>query len=99
MEQQAANPLVSLFPLILIFVVFYFLLIMPQQKQRKKHEEMVKNLAKFDDVVTNGGVHGTIVNIKDTTVIMKVDDNAKIEIDKYSIAYIKKKKSGEETGK
>lgn len=88
-----------MFPLILIFAVFYFLLIMPQQKQRKKHEEMIKNLAKFDEVVTNSGIHGTIINIKDSTLILKVDDNAKIEIDKHSIAYVKKKRSGEEAGK
>lgn len=95
MEQQAVNPLVSFFPVILMFVIFYFLLIRPQQQQRKQHGEMLKGLAKNDEVVTNGGIHGTIINVKDTTVILRVDDNVKLEVEKHSIAYIKKKR-GEE---
>lgn len=99
MEQQAVNPIVSFLPLILIFVVFYFLLIQPQQKQKKQHEQMIKNLGKNDEVVTSGGIHGTIVNVKETTVVLRVDDNAKLEVEKYSIAAVTKKRSGEETGK
>lgn len=96
MEQQAANPIVSFLPLVLIFVVFYFLLIKPQRKQKKDHEEMVKNLAKNDEVITSGGIHGTIVNIKETSVVLRVDDSAKMEIEKYAIAYTTKKRTGEE---
>lgn len=96
MEQQGANAIASFLPLILIFVVFYFLLIRPQQKQKKDHAEMVKNLAKNDEVVTSGGIHGTIVNVKETSVVLRVDDNAKIEVDKYAIAYTTKKRTGEE---
>lgn len=95
MGQQAVNPLVSFMPLILIFVIFYFLLIRPQQKRQREHEQMMKNLAKNDEVVTNGGIHGTIINVKDTTVILRVDENVKLEVDKHSIAYINKKR-GEE---
>lgn len=96
MEQQAVNPLVSFMPLILIFVVFYFLLIRPQQKKQRQHEEMVRNLAKNDEVVTNGGIHGTIINVKDATLILRVDENVKLEVEKHSIAYIRKKRGGEE---
>ncbi|MFA5339850.1 MAG: preprotein translocase subunit YajC [Candidatus Omnitrophota bacterium] len=96
MEQQGANAIASFLPLILIFVVFYFLLIRPQQKQKKDHAEMVKNLAKNDEVVTSGGIHGTIVNVKETSVVLRVDDSAKIEVDKYAIAYTTKKRTGEE---
>lgn len=95
MEQQAVSPLVSFMPLILIFVVFYFLLIRPQQKKQKEHELLLKSLAKNDEVVTNGGIHGTIINVKDTTVILRVDENVKLEVEKHSIAYINKKR-GEE---
>lgn len=98
MEQQAAGSMVSFLPLILIFVIFYFLLIRPQQKQRKQHGEMLKSLAKNDEVVTNSGIHGTIMNVKDTTVTLRVDDNVKIEVEKFSVAYIKKKRA-EETAK
>ncbi|MFH0772213.1 MAG: preprotein translocase subunit YajC [Candidatus Omnitrophota bacterium] len=99
MEQQAANPIASFLPLILIFVVFYFLLIRPQQKQKKQHENMVKNLGKNDEVVTSSGIYGTILNVKDSTFIVRIDDNTKIEIEKYSIAHLKKKRAGEETAK
>lgn len=99
MEGQAANPIASFLPLILIFVVFYFLLIQPQQKQKKQHEQMIKNLGKNDEVVTSGGIHGTIINVKDTTLVLRVDDNAKLEVEKYSIAAVTKKRSGEEAGK
>lgn len=99
MEGQAVNPIASFLPLILIFVVFYFLLIQPQRKQKKQHEQMIKNLGKNDEVVTNGGIHGTIMNVKDTTVVLRVDDNAKLEVEKYSIAAVTKKRSGEEAGK
>jgi len=80
----------------LIFVVFYFLLIRPQQKQKKDHEEMLKGLAKNDEVITNGGIHGTIVNVKETSVVLRVDENTKIEVEKYAIAVTTKKRTGEE---
>lgn len=96
MEQQGANAIASFLPLVLIFVVFYFLLIKPQQKQKKDHAEMVKNLAKNDEVITSGGIHGTIVNVKEASVVLRVDDTAKIEVEKYAIAYTTKKRTGEE---
>jgi preprotein translocase subunit YajC len=96
MEQQAANPIVSFFPLILIFVVFYFLMIRPQQKQKKEHEEMLKGLAKNDEVITNGGIHGTVINVKEGSVVLRVDENTKIEVEKYAIAFTTKKRTGEE---
>ena len=96
MEQQSANPLISFLPLILIFVVFYFLLIRPQQKQKKDHQEMLKALAKNDEVVTSGGIHGTVINVKDTSVVLRIDDNTKVEVEKYAIAFTTKKRTGEE---
>ncbi|MFA5410508.1 MAG: preprotein translocase subunit YajC [Candidatus Omnitrophota bacterium] len=85
-----ASPLVNLFPLILIFVIFYFLLIRPQKNKEKEHQKMLQNIAKNDEAVTNSGIHGTIVNVKDKTVILRVDDNVKIELEKNCIAYVKK---------
>lgn len=78
-------------PLVFVFLVFYFLIIRPQQKKQKEHQAMVDGLKKNDEVVTNGGVHGTIVNVKEKTFILRVDDNSKIEIDKNFIGYIKTK--------
>ena len=91
---EAPNPLVSLMPLILMFVVFYFLLIRPQQKKQKEHRRMLSELKKNDEVVTSGGIHGTIVNIKDKTYSLRVDDNVKIEVSKSAISTVKKKTSG-----
>ena len=84
------NAIVSLLPIIFIFAIFYFLLIRPQQKKQKEHEKMVSELKKNDEVVTTGGIHGTVINIKDTTLILKVDENVKIEVNRNAIAYLKK---------
>lgn len=89
-QAQAVNPLINLFPLILIFVIFYFLLIRPQKTREKEHQEILAKLNKNDEVVTSSGIHGTIVNLKDKTVTLRVDENVKIEIEKNCIAYVKK---------
>ena len=94
--QQAVNPLVNLFPLILIFVIFYFMLIRPQQTKEKEHQKMIANLNKNDEVVTSSGIHGTIVNVKDKTIILRIDDNVKIEIEKNCIANKKAPASNKE---
>ncbi len=88
-QQSVANPLVQLFPLALIFIIFYFLLIRPQKQKEKEHQKMLAGINKNDEVVTSGGIHGTIVNVKDKTVTLRIDDNVKMEIEKSSVAYIK----------
>ncbi len=88
MATGQAPTLVSLVPFILIMFVFYFLIIMPQQKQQKKHRQMLSALKKNDEVVTAGGIHGTIVNVKDKTFILRIDENVKVEIDKAAIASV-----------
>jgi len=90
--QAQPSPLLNMMPLLLIFIVFYFLLIRPQQKKQKEHEELIKKLEKNDEVVTTGGIHGTIVNVKDTTVVLRVDDNTKIEFQKNCVAFVKKRR-------
>lgn len=90
--QPQPSPILNMLPLLLIFVVFYFLLIRPQQKKQKEHDEVLKKLEKNDEVVTTGGIHGTIVNVKDTTVILRIDDNVKIELQKNCVGYVKKKR-------
>jgi preprotein translocase subunit YajC len=84
--------ILNLIPFIFIFIIFYFLLIRPQQKKQKEHQMMINSLKKNDEVVTIGGIHGTIVNVKEKTFVLRIDDNTKIEIDKNSIAYLKKSK-------
>lgn len=87
---QASPGLANLMPLLFIFIVFYFLIIRPQRKKQKEHTAMIGSLKKNDEVVTSGGVHGTIVNAKEKTFVVRIDENTKIEIDKMSIAYAKK---------
>lgn len=86
---QTANSLV-LIPYILIIIVFYFLLIRPQKQQEKERQKMLASLNKNDEVVTSGGIHGTIVNVKDKTVILRIDENVKVEIERNCIASLKK---------
>ena len=89
--QGAPNAgILNFIPLIFIFIVFYFLIIRPQQKKQKEHQAMVTNVKKNDEIVTTGGLYGTIVNIKEKTFVVRIDESAKIEIEKNSVAYIRK---------
>jgi preprotein translocase subunit YajC len=92
-QQSAASPLIQLFPLVLIFVIFYFLLIRPQKQKEKEHQKMLAGINKNDEVVTLGGIHGTIVSVKEKTLTLRIDENVKMEIEKSSVAYIKNPKN------
>ena len=92
-QQPAAgqqSPLISLLPIALIFIIFYFLLIRPQKKAQKDHAAMLNDLKKNDDVVTSGGIHGTIVNIQDDVLTLRIDDNVRIKVQKSAISRLKK---------
>ena len=83
----------------MIFAIFYFLLIKPQQTKEKQHQSMLGKLAKNDEVVTSSGIHGTIVNVKDKTLILRVDDNVKIEVEKSCVACVLKGAGVEQASK
>lgn len=93
MQPQTTPAFIQLLPLVFIFVVFYFLLIRPQKKKQQEHQKMIQGLKKNDEVVTIGGVHGTIVNIKEQTFILRIDENTRIEVDKQSVSYVKKQRN------
>ena len=80
-----ADPLVTFLPLILIFVVFYFLMIRPQMKRQKEHQQLVKALKKGDEVTTDGGMLGKIVEVGENYVHVDVADNTVIKIRRKSI--------------
>lgn len=84
------HPLVNLMPLVLIFLVMYFFLIRPQVKQQKELARMQSKLKKNDEVVTLGGIHGTVVNVKESAVTLRVDDNVRMDVDKTSIGRLVK---------
>lgn len=71
--------------LILIFVVMLFFMIRPQRKQQKALEEMRRSLKKGDKVVTAGGIYGVVADLDERTVLMKVDGEVKLRVDKSSI--------------
>ena len=70
--------LMTIVPFALIFIIFYFFLIRPQNKKQKETEKMIAALKKGDKVVTIGGIHGVVATTKENTIIVKVEDGAKI---------------------
>ena len=71
--------------LILIIVVLWFFMIRPQRKQQKELQKFRDGLSKGDKVVTIGGIYGTVVEIKEKTLLLEVDSNVKIKVDKNSV--------------
>jgi preprotein translocase subunit YajC len=82
----AANPLVQMVPYLLMFVIFYFVLLAPMRKQQKKQKELLAALKKGDRVVTSGGIHGTIAQVEDQIVWLKIADTVKIKVNRSAIA-------------
>jgi preprotein translocase subunit YajC len=81
--------LAMLLPLLFIFAIFYFLLIMPQQRRQKKWQQMVGALKTGDRVVTNGGIHGTVIALRDEYIHLRVPpDNLRLEVTRSSIASV-----------
>ena len=79
------NPLVNLIPALGLFLIMYLLLIRPQQRRQRELATMIAGLRKHDEVVTAGGVHGTIVQVNDDTIVLRVDDHVKLEVDKSAV--------------
>ena len=75
-------------PLVAIFVIFYFFLMRPQSKKQKETEKMINSLKKGDKVITIGGIHGTVSSVKENTVIVKVDDDCKLEFNRTAISSV-----------
>lgn len=80
--------LMTVLPFVLIIAIFYFFIIRPQNKKQKEAEQMRNALSKGDKVVTIGGVHGTVSSVKENTVIIKVEDGARIEFDRSAISTV-----------
>jgi preprotein translocase subunit YajC len=80
---QQGSPFVTFIPLLLVFVLFYFLIIVPQRKRQRAVDTMLDNLKSGDKVVTNGGIYGTIVSIRDDkrTVQLKISENPVIRVE------------------
>ncbi len=75
-------------PFLLIIVIFYLFLIRPQNKKQKETQKMLDALKKGDKVITIGGIHGTVSSVKENTVIVKVDDDCKLEFNRTAISSV-----------
>jgi preprotein translocase subunit YajC len=84
-----------LIPMVLVFLIFYFIVIRPGGRERKEREAKLKALKKHDRVVTNAGIHGTIVALEDDAVVLRVDDKNNVRV-KFSRAAIWQVLGGEE---
>ena len=85
---EGGNPIMSFLPLIAIVAIFYFLILRPQSKKQKETQKMLSALKKGDRVITIGGIHGVIQSVKETTLIIKVDDNVKLEFNRAAISSV-----------
>ena len=98
-QTSASNPTGSLVSTIvtfgLVFVIFYFLIIRPQNKKQKQMQQMIAGVKKGDKIVTIGGIHGVVTSVKDSTVLVKVDDGTRIEFSKSAIASVSPAKTEE----
>jgi preprotein translocase subunit YajC len=98
--QAAANPIASFLPLIAIVAIFYFLVFMPMQRQKKAQAQMLADLQAGAEVLTTGGIVGTIVNMSGDTLILRVKpDNIKLQVSRASIASLVKQESSVEDKK
>ena len=77
-------------PFIFIFIIMYFVMIRPQKKRQQQQQKLIASIKTGDRVVTNGGIHGLISKVKETTVVVKVADNVKVEMEKSAIATVLK---------
>lgn len=71
-----------------IFAIFYFMIIRPQQKRAKEREKLLSNLEKGDRIVTNGGVHATIIGLEEKTALIEIAPNVKIKIERSAIGNV-----------
>lgn len=83
---QQQGGLLSMLPLLLIFVLFYFMLIRPQAKRAKEHKNMVAALAKGDEVVTTGGLLGRITEVGESFVTLNIADGVNVKVQRQSIS-------------
>ena len=89
MAQSAGSPQAGISTIIMMVVfigVFYFLLIRPQQKKAKEHQALITKLASGDEVVTNGGLLGKVVEVGDTFITLEVADGVRVKVQKFQVA-------------
>jgi preprotein translocase subunit YajC len=89
--------LTTFLPFAAVIAIFYFMVIRPQNKKQKETQNMLNSLRKGDKIITAGGAHGVISSVKEGSVIVKVDDNCKIEFSRSSISSVIRDEKAAET--
>jgi preprotein translocase subunit YajC len=87
-DASTQGGLLGFLPLILIFAVFYFMLIRPQMKRAKEHRNLVAELAKGDEVVTNGGLLGKITDVGDSFITLQLADGVEFKLQRHAVASV-----------
>ena len=82
----AAAALVQFAPIVAIGLVFYFLVIAPANKQRKKTQEMINSLKKGDQVITTGGIYGTVQGVEADAVYLRIAENVKVKVARSAVS-------------
>jgi len=97
-EQGGGNPFGLFIPMIVIFAIFYFMLIRPQQRKEKERKAMIESVETGARILFSGGIIGTIANVKESTLVVKIADNVKIEIARGAVNKVldKNEKPGKE---
>ena len=96
-QGQAPSAWVQILPMVLLFGAMYFFMIAPQRKKQKEHEKMLAALQSGDEIVTTGGIFGTITNVKEDRFVVRVADNTKIEVGKGFVQTVLNRKSAPTT--
>lgn len=83
-----ANPLMSMLPIILMFVILYFLMIRPQMKRQKEHRSMIDALSKGDEVATAGGILGTVTRLSEGVLYIQIAQGVEVQIQRSAVAQV-----------
>jgi len=95
-EAAPGAGIMTFLPFVAIIAIFYFLIIRPQSKKQKETQKMLSTLKKGDKIVTVGGIYGTIQTVREHSVVVKVDDNTKIEFSRSAVSSIVSPSAGKE---
>lgn len=87
-QEGGSATLVFMVQMVAIFAIFYFLLIRPQRKEAQRHQEMISNIRKGHEIITSGGVVGTVVHVAENRLTIKSGENTRLVIDRSKVAAV-----------
>jgi preprotein translocase subunit YajC len=94
-REGADGTLIFMIQMLAIFAIFYFLLIRPQRKEQQRHQEMIRAVKKGDEVVTAGGIIGTVVHAQEDRLILKTAENTRVVVERARVARLATEPSGD----